>query len=101
MAKLNTRKLLGVLSSLTLRKATIVTAFRVKPSSPSVEQQTEMLHAVAKRNAIQPGARGCAYGSCHVKTKEMLPIKPRLHSLVFTRGGLNCDFKENNIGTPS
>lgn len=34
MAKLNTRKLLGVLSSLTLRKATIVTAFRRKPSRP-------------------------------------------------------------------
>lgn len=33
-AKLNTRKLLGVLSSLTLRKATTVTAFRKKPSRP-------------------------------------------------------------------
>lgn len=33
-ARLNTRKLLGVLSSLTLRKATTVTAFRKKPSSP-------------------------------------------------------------------
>lgn len=34
IAKLNTRKLLGVLSSLTLRKATIVTAFKKKPSRP-------------------------------------------------------------------
>lgn len=34
IAKLNTRKLLGVLSSLTLRKASIVTAFRKKPSRP-------------------------------------------------------------------
>lgn len=33
-AKLNTRKLLGVLSSLTLRKATTVTAFRKKPNRP-------------------------------------------------------------------
>lgn len=33
-AKLNTKKLLGVLSSLTLRKATTVTAFRKKPSRP-------------------------------------------------------------------
>lgn len=33
-AKLNTRKLLGVLSSLTLRNATTVTAFRKKPSRP-------------------------------------------------------------------
>lgn len=34
IARLNTRKLLGVLSSLTLRKAAIVTAFRKKPSRP-------------------------------------------------------------------
>lgn len=34
IAKLNTRKLLGVLSSLTLRKATTVTAFKKKPSRP-------------------------------------------------------------------
>lgn len=34
IAKLNTRKLLGVLSSLTLKKATIVTAFRKNPSRP-------------------------------------------------------------------
>lgn len=34
IAKLNTRKLLGVLSSLTFRKATIVTAFKKKPSIP-------------------------------------------------------------------
>lgn len=34
IAKLNTRKLLGVRSSLTLRKATIVTAFRKKPNRP-------------------------------------------------------------------
>ncbi len=33
-AKLNTRKLLGVLSSLTLRKAATVTAFKKKPSRP-------------------------------------------------------------------
>lgn len=33
-AKLKTRKLLGVLSSLTLRKATTVTALRKKPSRP-------------------------------------------------------------------
>lgn len=39
MAKLNTRKLLGVLSSLTLRKATIVTAFRKKPNRPMAEQK--------------------------------------------------------------
>lgn len=35
IAKLNTRKLLGVLSSRTLRKATIVSAFKKKPSRPS------------------------------------------------------------------
>lgn len=42
IAKLNTRKLLGVLSSLTLRKATIVTALRKNPSRPFVgrEKQT-------------------------------------------------------------
>lgn len=34
MAKLNTRKLLGVLSSRTLRKATMVTPFRRMPSRP-------------------------------------------------------------------
>ena len=39
MAKLNTRKLLGVLSSLTLRKAAMVTAFRKKPSRPFGEEQ--------------------------------------------------------------
>lgn len=33
-AKLKTRKLLGVLSSLTLRKATIVTMFKKKPRRP-------------------------------------------------------------------
>lgn len=33
-AKLNTRKLLGVLSSLTLRKAAMVTAFKRMPSRP-------------------------------------------------------------------
>ena len=35
IAKLNTRKLLGVRSSRTLRKATIVSAFKKKPSRPS------------------------------------------------------------------
>lgn len=34
MAKLKTRKLLGVLSSLTLRKAAMVTAFKKKPIRP-------------------------------------------------------------------
>lgn len=33
-AKLNTRKLLGVLSCLTLKKATTVTAFKRNPSRP-------------------------------------------------------------------
>lgn len=39
MAKLKTRKLLGVLSSRTLRKATIVMAFRQKPIRPWDETQ--------------------------------------------------------------
>ncbi len=42
-AKLNTRKLLGVLSSLTLRKATTVTAFKKKPSSPLNEAEIKKL----------------------------------------------------------
>ncbi|TNN80944.1 hypothetical protein EYF80_008949 [Liparis tanakae] len=39
IAKLNTRKLLGVLSSLTLRKAVMVRAFKKKPSRPLVEHK--------------------------------------------------------------
>lgn len=41
IAKLNTRKLLGVLSSLTLRKATIVTALRKKPNRPDGGTETK------------------------------------------------------------
>lgn len=39
-AKLNTRKLLGVLSSRTLRKASTVTAFRKNPKSPFCGRET-------------------------------------------------------------
>lgn len=38
-AKLNTKKLLGVLSALTLRNATTVTAFKTNPSRPLAEKK--------------------------------------------------------------
>lgn len=39
MARLNTRKLLGVRNSLILRKATTVTAFRKNPRRPSEDTE--------------------------------------------------------------
>lgn len=62
IARLNTRKLLGVLSSLTFRKATIVTEFRKMPSRPLGEahtEQTENIKSCCLHHRIGPvrGAR--------------------------------------------
>lgn len=62
IAKLNTRKLLGVLSSLTLRKASIVTAFRKKPSRP--------LGKGNKKHTQCKSARSLLRNSSHLKAKE-------------------------------
>lgn len=96
MAKLNTRKLLGVLSSLTLRKATMVTAFREKPSSPSVEQQAQMLQSWLRSDRAHGGASG-------VSKQRHAVFKP--HALFYAHAPFlhfwqfQCVFNRNNIGS--